>query len=96
MSSKPLWIQRLEQAVIERDESDCINCGASAVDVHHIVPRRGKRWNKQIWREENMCCICRGCHDNGQTIWMRAQLLEKMRELYGYDMEWAKGEVVLE
>jgi len=96
MSGKPAWAQRLEQAVAERDEGLCINCKREAVNIHHIIPRRGKRWSRKIWREENMCCICHACHKDGQTVWMRVQLLKTMQRLYGYDMEWAKVEVVLE
>ena len=92
MSRKPLWIQRLERTVIERDEAACINCGRPAQDSpHHIVPRsRGKKWSPWIWHEANMCCLCRSCHNDGQTVWMRAKLIEKMVELYGYDMEWIR------
>ena len=94
--TRPQWIQQLERDVIERDDSTCVNCGRPAADVHHIIPRRGKKWSKKVWRIENMMCICDVCHRFGQTVWMRVQLIRKMQEVYEYDMDWAKDEVVME
>jgi len=94
--SRPQWTRQLERDVIERDDKSCINCGRPAADIHHIVARRGKKYSKKVWRIENMCCICRDCHVDGQTVWMRVQLLQRMQVLYGYDMDWAKDEVVME
>lgn len=87
----PEWAKRLEREVIERDEEACVNCGRFYMDAHHIIPRgRKKPYSKETWRIENMCCLCRSCHDDGQTSWMREKLLRKMVELYDYDMAWAK------
>lgn len=84
----PEWIRALVRQVIERDGGLCVLCGRVAVDPHHIIPRsRGKKWSKKLWRIENMACLCRGCHKDGQTTWMRAKLLERMA-LNGYDMQW--------
>ena len=81
----------LVQETIERDRGKCLECGRNAHDVHHIVPRsRGKRNSPKIWRIENMCCLCRMCHVNGQSVSMRARLLRKMHERYGYDMSWVR------
>jgi len=85
------WAKRLLVEVAERDEELCILCGAPMAEVHHIVPKgRKKPYSKKTWRIENLCCICRACHDWGQTVWMREKLLAKMVGLYDYDMEWAK------
>lgn len=90
-TNRPEWIGALVREVVDRDQSLCINCGALAADVHHIVPRsRAKRWSRKVWREENMCCMCRACHADGQTIWMREKLIEQMRALYGYEEEWMR------
>ena len=91
MKTKPEWAKRLERKVIERDEEACVNCGHAAADIHHILPRsRAKRWSKKIWRIENICCLCRGCHNEAQGRRLREKLLWKMVELYDYDMAWAK------
>jgi len=87
----PIRIQRLISEVIERDRSLCVNCGRQAADVHHIIPRaRGIKYSPKLWRIENMCCLCRSCHNDGQTKWMRARLLGRMWALYGYDMSWVR------
>lgn len=91
MKAKPEWAKRLEREVVERDEGACINCDDWYTDVHHIVPRGRKRpYSKEVWRKENMCCMCRGCHVWGQTVWMREKLLRKIVELYDYDMAWTR------
>ena len=45
------------------DESDfipCENCGAKAVDIHHLSPRSiAKAMLNHI---ENLCALCRPCH----------------------------------
>lgn len=87
----PVWIQRLIRKVIERDRSLCVNCGRAAVDIHHIIPRsRGKKWSPKLWREENMCCVCRDqtCHNQSRIT--RERLLGRMWALYGYDMAWVR------
>lgn len=91
MKAKPEWARALEREVVERDEGACIKCGQWYMDVHHIVPRgRKKPYSKAMWRIENMCCLCRSCHKDGQTCWMRWLLIGKMKRLYGYDMAWVK------
>jgi len=86
------WISDLNAQVIERDEERCILCSTPAMyKPHHIVPRsRGKRWSPKLWRAENMCCMCLPHHNDGQKTWMRIELLEKMVELYDYDMSWVR------
>ena len=44
--------------LIESDFVDCSNCGACAVDIHHIE-RRNKTKNDFI---ENLVALCRSCH----------------------------------
>ena len=86
----PKWARRLIEQVLERDGGLCILCGRLAVDVHHIIPKgRAPKKSKKLWRIENLCCLCRACHSDGQTVWMRVKLLKRMIELYAYDMAWA-------
>ncbi|WP_049936061.1 HNH endonuclease [Haloplanus natans] len=51
------------EAVIERDQGQCVNCGASGpdttLDVHHIVPR-GRGGSDRL---SNLALLCRQCHD---------------------------------
>lgn len=85
------WAKRLYQEVEERDDALCVNCGAAMWEVHHIVPRsRGKSMSRKLWRVENLCCICRTCHTDGQTDWMRQKLLKIVADRYGYDMRWVQ------
>ena len=85
------WIEDLIAQVIERDESLCINCDRMAADVHHIVPKgRAKKHSETVWRIENLCCLCRACHSDGQTVWMREKLIAKMVERYNYSMGWVR------
>ena len=88
----PKWIDDLNAQVIERDEGLCILCGDEAwYPPHHIVPRsRGKKHSPKLWRIENMCCICGPHHDDGQTVWMRKELLRKMVARYNYSMSWVR------
>lgn len=44
--------------LIESDFVPCSNCGACAVDIHHIE-RRNKTKNDFI---ENLVALCRSCH----------------------------------
>ena len=90
IATMPKWAERLIREVLERDERLCILCGAPVWNVHHIVPRgRKSPFNRKTWRKENMACICQPHHDDGQTVWMRVKLLQRMIELYAYDMAWA-------
>ena len=87
----PKWIEDLIVQVIERDESLCLICDRLAADVHHIVPKgRAKPYSKTVWRIENLCCLCRACHSDGQTVWLREKLLRKMYARYNYSMGWVK------
>lgn len=77
------------KAVIERDGGLCISCGRMAADIHHIIPRsRGIKYSPKIWREENMACLCLGCHSKAQTTTARLELLAIMAQRY--DMEWTR------
>ena len=90
----PKWADDLNAEVIERDEGNCILCGAPAsYKPHHIVPRsRGKKYSKKFWRIENMCCVCLKHHDN--TVKLREELVAKMAETY--DMAWVKEHMIWE
>jgi hypothetical protein len=64
----PLTTERLKarrkQAVRERDQHECTNCGrhktdVDELDVHHIVPL-GQGGS---WLLSNMVTLCRGCHN---------------------------------
>ena len=85
------WAKRLLLEVVERDEGACILCRAPMWEVHHIIPRgRKKPFSRETWRIDNLACICRTHHNDGQKTWMRIELLETMVELYDYDMMWVK------
>jgi len=70
----------LARKVMTRDRG-CILCGASSVDLHHIVFKS----HGGIDDERNLVCLCRKCHEtvhSDEPYW-RDILLERQRGLYG-------------
>lgn len=91
----PKWARRLIQEVLERDEKVCILCGAPVWNVHHIIPRGRKRpFSREMWRIENMACICEPHHDNTRET--RVRCVDRMVELHGYDMSWVREHMIWE
>ena len=91
----PKWAERLIREVLERDEKVCILCGAPVWNVHHIVPRgRKSPFSREVWRKENMACICEPHHDNTRET--RVRCVDRMVELHGYDMSWVREHMIWE
>ena len=91
----PKWLRDLRRAVYERDEGRCILCGGAFWEIHHIIPRNRKApLSREIWRKENMCCICQPCHDNTRET--RTRCVDRMVELHGYDMSWVREHMIWE
>lgn len=65
-SSNHAW-GRAKQAVRQRDGETCQSCGSNSdqidIQVHHIVPRRGRRSHRScINHIDNLLCLCSQCH----------------------------------
>ena len=43
----------------------CEVCGASAVDIHHVEPRRNFGSKRKVEQDkvDNLVALCRNCHD---------------------------------
>jgi len=50
----------------EQDFIPCENCGVTAVDVHHLIPR-GMGGSKTKDYIENLMGLCRKCHNEGES-----------------------------
>lgn len=50
----------------EQDFIPCENCGAQAVDVHHLIPR-GMGGSKTKDYIENLIGVCRKCHNLAES-----------------------------
>lgn len=60
----------MRAAVLRRDRHRCVDCGAPATEVDHVVPRAlGGRTVMT-----NLAAVCESCHDK-----RTARLLAKMR-----------------
>ena len=59
----------------------CEGCGAASVDVHHLTPRSLGGQNDI----ENLCAVCRKCHDRAHTFpsyneYLKIKHLKKLNE----------------
>jgi len=49
-------------------------CGQQAVDIHHIFPR--SKWKKLLNDINNLCALCRTCHDKYFAVKYRGFLYD--------------------
>jgi len=79
--------RRIHQAVLERDDGICQDCGKAAGTVHHIVSRR----YRGAWDERNMVTFCSWCHQlkdmqaGAHTRKAKIRHIGYLIERYGYD-----------
>lgn len=81
------------EAVIERDDSRCVECGSPEYEVHHLCPRAsfGKKRQADCWAVKNMLLLCPTCHRLGNkqagahTHEARVIHLAMLAERYGYE-----------
>ena len=81
------WLVNLRQAqeaVAERDEGICQECGRPAVDIAHILPRR---WKSQRAEIKNLIALCRKCHEKPEGYETRCRRLYQQWLRHGYDYE---------
>ncbi len=73
--------------VEKRDGPKCFlkapGCLKNASDLHHIVARSCPF--NELWSMKNLVILCRSCHDKAQSAEVRAFLLNRLSEMYGYD-----------
>lgn len=58
--------RKLRKEVLERDNNQCCQCGATSeesgypLEIHHIIPPKG---NKELFFDANNCVtLCKWCH----------------------------------
>jgi 5-methylcytosine-specific restriction endonuclease McrA len=67
-------IRRLRRRVIKRDGRKCVQCGSrELLEVHH---RNG---NANDNRQSNLVTLCRGCHQEAQTLLRLVDVVERWR-----------------
>lgn len=60
-------------AVFTRDNHKCVNCGAPAVDAHHLIERR--LWPDGGYHLDNGVSLCGTCHIHAEATTLSAQEL---------------------
>jgi len=73
----------------DRDSGFCQLCGAVAVDVHHIIPRR---YRQVKYDTDNGISLCRNCHQKAHK--KPKEFREFIDSKYGkdkYDNLWKKA-----
>jgi 5-methylcytosine-specific restriction endonuclease McrA len=77
--------RRIHEAVCERDNEICCECGTYTLECHHIVSRR----YKGAWDPRNMLLLCPDCHkwkaDNAHTHAKKREHIKYLRDRFGYD-----------
>lgn len=72
-----LWEQR-RQEVLERDENRCVQCGADATDVDHVLPV-ALGGDDEV---ENLQSLCSDCHKR-KTV-QDNEMSRRMRKMRKY------------
>lgn len=78
-----LEIDKIRQAVIERDGYRCVLCFSTPVEIHEMVPRsRHRRNSSKVFNAENMICLCTGCHLKWHTdMAFKKEAIERLKSL---------------
>lgn len=77
---------RTRKWAYERDNGQCVLCGAPASEVHHIVFRS----QMGLSNLKNLACLCRDCHNKAH-----GEHAEEIREILierNEGVEWPKDE----
>lgn len=77
---------RTRKWAYERDNGQCVLCGAPASEVHHIVFRS----QMGLSNLNNLACLCRDCHNKAHGVDAK-EILEILQERNA-KIKWQNGE----
>ena len=70
----------------ERDNGQCVLCGAPAPEVHHIVFRS----QMGLSNLNNLACLCRDCHNKAHGV--DAKEIREILQERNAKIKWQNGE----
>lgn len=77
---------RTRKWAYERDNGQCVLCGAPASEVHHIVFRS----QMGLSNLNNLACLCRDCHNKAHGI--DAIEIREILQERNAKIKWQNGE----
>lgn len=77
---------RTRKWAYERDNGQCVLCGAPASEVHHIVFRS----QMGLSNLNNLACLCRDCHNKAHGV--DAKEIRGILQERNAKIKWQNGE----
>lgn len=77
---------RTRKWAYERDNGQCVLCGAPASEVHHIVFRS----QMGLSNLNNLACLCRDCHNKAHGV--DAKVIREILQERNAKIKWQNGE----
>lgn len=77
---------RTRKWAYERDNGQCVLCGAPASEVHHIVFRS----QMGLSNLKNLACLCRDCHNKAHGV--DAKEIQEILQERNAKIKWQNGE----
>ena len=77
---------RTRKWAYERDNGQCVLCGAPAAEVHHIVVRS----QMGLSNLNNLACLCRDCHNKAHGV--DAKEIREILQERNAKIKWQNGE----
>lgn len=77
---------RTRKWAYERDNGQCVLCGAPASEVHHIVFRS----QMGLSNLNNLACLCRDCHNKAHGV--DAKEIREILQERNAKIKWQNGE----
>lgn len=77
---------RTRKRAYERDNGQCVLCGAPASEVHHIVFRS----QMGLSNLNNLACLCRDCHNKAHGV--DAKEIREILQERNSKIKWQNGE----
>ena len=77
---------RTRKWAYERDNGQCVLCGAPASEVHHIVFRS----QMVLSNLNNLACLCRDCHNKAHGV--DAKEIREILQERNAKIKWQNGE----
>lgn len=77
---------RTRKWAYERDNGQCVLCGAPASEVHHIVFRS----QMGLSNLNNLACLCRDCHNKAHGVY--AKEIREILQERNAKIKWQNGE----
>ena len=78
-----IYLRHFGYSQLDYEYIPCEGCGGNTIDIHHLLPRSLGGGNDI----ENLCAVCRVCHDRAGKFpsWNEYLKIKHLKYLIDYD-----------